>query len=104
MGRDFDVDLRALERFAGDDSFAAHPRGRAGDTRDRPDEIDQRRDVVGPHVEHRTATLGVVEGRIRMPALMARAHEGRRTGYGLADGAFVDELAARLVPPTQEGV
>ena len=54
-----------------------------GDARDGSDEVDQRGDVVRPHVEHRTAAGGVVEGGIRMPALVTGTHEEGRASHRL---------------------
>src|SRR6478609_3102079 len=98
------VDLGTLERLAGDQAFAAHTRGRPGDARDGPYEVDQSGDVVRPHVEHRTASSGVIKGRIRVPALMTRTHESGSASHRLANRALIDELATCLVRATQKGV
>ena len=67
----------------------------AGDARDRPEQVDEVGDVVGPHVEHRAAARGVVEGRARVPALVAGAHEEGGAGDRLADRALVDRACGR---------
>ena len=95
---------RALQRLAGDRPLGAGARRDARDPCNRADQVHESGDVVGAHVEHRAATFGVVEGRVRMPALMAGAHEEGAAGNGPADRALVDELAAGLMRAAEEGV
>ena len=94
----------AIERLAGDETLAPRPRSDAGDAAYRPEQVDEVGDVVGRHVEHRAAAGQVVEGRIRMPALVAGAHEEGGAAERNADGAFVDELAAGLMSAAEKGV
>ena len=76
----------------------------AGDARHRAEQVDEVGDVVGPHVEHRPAAGLVVEGRVRVPALVAGAHEEGGAADRHADGAVVDQLAAGLVGAAEKGV
>ncbi len=63
------------ERLAADDALGARARGDARDACHRPEQVDEIGDVIGAHVEHRAAAAEIVEGRARVPAFMARAHE-----------------------------
>ena len=104
MGRDLDRDLLAGERLAGDGPGRPRPRGDRGDARHRAEQVDEVGDVVGRHVEHRAAAAEVVEAGVRVPALVAGAHEEGGAGERLADGAVVDQPAAGLVGAAEEGV
>ena len=104
VGGDLDRDARAFQRLAGDESLRPRPRRDAGDPLDRPEQVDERGDVVGSHVEHRPAAGEIVEGRARMPALMTGAHEEGGSGERPTDGAFVDQLAAGREADARTGI
>ena len=70
----------------------------------RPEQRNQRSQIVRPHIEHRPAALFVIESGIRMPALMTVAHHEGRCPDRLADRALVDQLAAGLQSATQKRV
>ena len=76
VGRHLDRNDLAASRLAGDRRASLRGvRRHAGDPRHRPEQVDEVGDVVGRHVEHRPAARLVVEGRVRVPALVAGAHE-----------------------------
>src|ERR1700680_5219555 len=62
----------ALSGTSSEESLFKTTLGYGGDPRHRPEQIDQRRDVVRPHVENRSAAGLVEKFRTRMPALGTR--------------------------------
>ena len=91
-------------RFAGDETLGTGDAGEAGHAAHRAEQVHQCGEVVGPHVEHRTAARLVVERRVGVPALVAGAGHERHRVQRLADPAVVDQLAAGLVAAAEEGV
>ncbi|ENN84128.1 hypothetical protein RHSP_78414 [Rhizobium freirei PRF 81] len=104
MRRHMHGDVLAVARLAGDDALLARRDGKAGDLRDGAEQVDEIGDVIGTHIEHRAAADFVIESRIRMPALMAGAHEGGGAADRDADRAFVNDGAGRLVAAAEEGI
>ena len=78
--------------------------GRPDHRGDRAQQGDQRVDVIGAHVQQRPAAGDVVEVRLRMPALMARAHHRRHRRGGHADHTLVDRDASGLGAGAQHRV
>lgn len=89
MGRDMDRDRLTLLRLAGDEPLVARRNGKARDFGDRSQQVNEIGNVIGSHIQHRPAANLVVEGGIRVPALMAGAHEGRRPTHGNAENTFI---------------
>src|SRR5439155_4306594 len=88
----------------GDEPLGKTDARRGGDTLDRAEEIDERREIIRPHVQHRATAELVVELWVRMPRLgPVSGHEGGR-GDGPANRAVVDELAARLDAAAEERI
>ena len=104
MRGDLDGNARAGERLARDDALGPRSGGDAADARHRPEKIDEVGDIVRSHVEHGTAAGEVIEARIGMPALMARAHEERRAADRPADQPLIDGAARGLVGAAEKGV
>ena len=80
------------------------PGGDAADARHRPEKIDEVGDIVRAHVEHGAAAGEVIEARIGMPALVARAHEERRAADRPADQPLIDGAARGLVRAAEKRV
>ncbi len=76
----------------------------AGDTRNGTEQVDERSEVVGAHVEHWAAADLVVELRVGVPALVAGTGIEGGGGHRLADPAIVNQLAAGLDAAAQERV
>ena len=69
-----------------------------------PSSLQQRGEVVRPHVEHRPAAGGVVELRRGVPPLVAAAEHVGRKRDGPADRAVVDQFPRGLDARAHEGV
>ena len=69
---------------------------------DRSKEIDQRRDVIRPHVEQRPAPLEVVEGGRRVPGFVPVAEHEGGPGNHFADESVIDQFAAGLMAAAEE--
>ena len=104
MRRDLDRHARSRKRLAGDDALGPRPRRNAADASHRPEKIDEVGDIIGSHVEHRAAAGEVIEARVGMPALVARAHEERGAADRPADQPFVDRTARGLMGAAEERV
>ena len=104
MGGGLDLDALAALGLAGNQPLGERDAGGTADACDRTQQIDQRRQVIRSHVEHRPAAQFVIEFWIRVPALVAVAgHEGGGRDR-LADPAIVDQFAAGLDPAAEEGI
>ena len=102
--RRFDADRRPLLRLAGDGAVRNFDRGHAADALHRSQEIEQRGEIVRPHVEHGPAALLVVELRVGMPVLVPAAHHEGGERDRLADRPVVDHFSRRLNAGAQKGV
>ncbi|WP_200952661.1 hypothetical protein [Agromyces sp. Soil535] len=69
MGIDLDGDPLARAHPARDDAFATQATCGTDHGSHRTEQVDERGDVVRPHVEQRPAPLAVGEVGIRVPAL-----------------------------------
>ena len=96
MIRRFDADLLTLLRLTGNravrDLDARHP----ADPLHRAEKVQQRGEIVRPHVEHRSAAFFIIKLRIRVPMLVPAAHHERGERDRLADQPVIDRLAGRL--------
>ncbi len=79
-------------------------RGEPGDPPHGPEERDDRRHVVRPHVEQRTGPVAVEDVGVRMPDLLAAGEHRGRDGERLADRALVEQGAGLLVRAPEEDV
>ena len=79
-------------------------RGEARDALDRAEQGDDRRQVVGAHVEQRAGAVGVEDVGIRMPGLLAADQHGRAHRERLADQRPRRCRASGLVGRAQEDV
>ena len=104
MGRDLDRDALAAARLAADHALLEAAAGHRHDRLDRPEQVDQRGDVVGADVEHRAAAALEEEGRVGVPGLHAAGHDARAAGDRPADRALVEQLAGELMAAAEEGV
>src|SRR6185369_16746338 len=95
-GGSFDRNASAGERLAGDEAFTEGGGRRPANPRDRPEEIDQRGDIVRAHVEHWATALLVEKLRIRMPVLVTVGEREREGCDGTANESIVDGLARSL--------
>ena len=104
MGIDLDRQDLSHQRFAGGDTFIEGLGCRTGYPRDRPHQIYQGRQVIGTHVEERSAALEEIKARIGMPAFWSMAEEegGRRDGQ--PDRAIINDFARALSTAAQEGI
>ena len=89
---------------AGYGTGVVHTAGIAHNALHRTKQVDERRGVVGTHVQHGAAAGLVVKLGVGMPGLVTVAgHVGGSTD-GSADVAVVDKLAAGLNAAAKEGV
>ena len=102
--RHIDVDHVTIFRLAGDHALREGDLAGAGDARYRAEQVDQRGDVVGAHVQHRTAARLVEEGRVRVPVFVTVANHERGRCNGSADPAIVNQFATGLQAAAEEGV
>ena len=86
---------RALERAR---------RGEARDALDRPEQGDDRRQVVRAHVEQRARAVGVEDVGVRVPGLLAADEHRGADRERIADRALVDRRAPGLVGRAEEDV
>ena len=91
VGRGLDRDALAGAGLAADRALGEGDPRRAGDPPHRPQQRDERRQVVRPHVEERTAAAPVVEVGRGMPPLVPVVEHERGRRHRLADGAVVDQ-------------
>ena len=91
-------DPAAVARHAlGDERVAL-----GADPRHRPEQGDERGQVVRAHVEHRAAARSEKERRVRMPALDRAGRERGEGGHRPADAAGLDRRARLLDRRRQE--
>src|SRR5690606_41037194 len=64
----------------------------------------ERGEVVGTHIEERSAAWLVVEIRVRVPALVPAQHEHRSAGNRPSDGSLIDQFPGSLHPGPEEGI
>ncbi|MYJ75122.1 MAG: hypothetical protein F4089_08465, partial [Gammaproteobacteria bacterium] len=104
VGIDLHVDQLAAPRF-GTDYAGFAPAGRDGGyALHRTECVYKRSQVVRPHIEQGSATELVVERRVGMPGLGARAHHERCSRDGGTDRTRIDQAANRLVTAAQKRV
>src|ERR1700756_390843 len=104
MGWDFDREFFALLRAGSKYSLDKTSPGDRRHPHYRPEQVDQRGEVVGPHVEDRSATRLVVELRVRMPTFRAGSQHECRSAQGLADGPVINQFASRLLAASEKCV
>ena len=104
MGRHFHFDDLTIVGLAGDQPFGKAGAGQARHSAHWPQDSDQRRQVVGSHVEHRSAAGLVVEGGVGVPVFMAARHHKGRRRHRLADDTIIDDFATGLQAAAQEGI
>src|SRR5260221_14036129 len=74
------------------------------DPLDRPEQVHQWGKIVWSHIKNRTGSLLIEEFGIRMPAFRTSAHEKSGSSDRRSNGAFIEQLASRLLCRTKEGV
>ena len=96
VGRHFHIDELPLERLRQNRPLRTRDPRRHAHRTGGPEELHERRQVVGPHVEERPRTVLIEDRRVRVPALGSRSqHEGVRRER-LADVAAIDRGPGRL--------
>src|SRR4051812_17202192 len=99
-----DGEVLAAVGLGGDRALRDGDGGGGGEALDRAEEVDERGEVVGAHVEHGTAAELVVELGGGVPGFVAAAHHKCGEGEGATDGALLDEAARGLDTGAEEGV
>ncbi len=102
--RDLDRELLAGERTHLHHARLAALESESRDGRDRSEDVDERRDVVGTHVQQRAAADGVEEGGVRVEDLRTLPLEGRLREQRAPDVAAGDRALRRLHPGAEHGV
>ena len=93
MGGGLHGNDRAGEGRTGDGAFGEAAHCPAHDIFHRSQAMDEKTQVVGPHIEHRSASVGVIKGWVGMPALVSAAGANESGEERLANRAFGKELA-----------
>src|SRR5712691_11965682 len=103
-GRSADLERFPLTRSAIRRPLRVEDPCHAGHLADRTEKANQRREVIGSHVEQRTPTWLVKEGGVRMPVLGASAEDEAGCGQGLSQLSLLEQPKASLNSRAEHGV
>lgn len=104
VGRSFDVDDGAVFRLTRDGAGREGDGSGAANASDGTKERNESGEVVRTHIEHRAATVLVIEFGIGMPRFVAMAHHKGGGGDRGADDAMIEEFSAGLEAGAEEGI
>ena len=104
MRVDLDRQPRSHQRVAGGDAFGEGHARRSRDPRHWSHQMDERRQVVGAHVEERSCALLIEDAGVGVPAFRSMSHEDGCCRYWRPDQAVVDGFASRLQAAAEEGI
>ena len=91
-------------RAGGNGATAVRRLRRTGQGANGAKQIDQTGQVIGPHIQHRAATRGIVEIGVGVPKFVPRHHHEARSRHHLADCPAIQHRPRGLMHAAQKRI